>query len=87
MIKAVCFSGVEQVSYRELGNLQIVSDDDAIVRVTTAGLCGSHSQLGGQSDRTCQCKLVDERTYSRCSSGSLARSAKFFRRFFHDFCL
>ena len=41
MIKAVCFSGVEQVSYRELGNLQIVSDDDAIVRVTTAGLCGS----------------------------------------------
>lgn len=40
-MKAACFSGVQKVDVCQLSDPQLVSDSDAIVRITTAGLCGS----------------------------------------------
>ena len=50
-MKAICFSQVERVDVLDLPNPEILDDRDAILRVTTAGLCGSdlHPYFGRET--------------------------------------
>lgn len=50
-MKAVCFSSVEQVDYQDLPDPIIQADHDAVVEITSAGICGSdlHPYFGRET--------------------------------------
>ena len=50
-MKAVCFSNVQQVDYRDLPDPEIIEDSDVVVEITMAGLCGSdlHPYFGRET--------------------------------------